>query len=76
MRTYRLVHRSEDACAIFALRQSSPWLGLGKLVAGFKAQERRYPAILNWESGVDLAAVLPECAVVVTTNNVKQSAVG
>ena len=62
-RTYRLVHRSDDNCVIFALREPSPWLEVAELIADFKDRHRCCPAILNWESGVDLAQTFPECAV-------------
>src|SRR5262249_29584246 len=62
-RTCRLVHRSDDSCAIYALRQSSPWLGLGESIKQFKNQTGRHPAVLDWPPGAGLADVLPECAV-------------
>lgn len=62
-RTCRLIHRSDDTCWIFALRQPSPWARLAELIADLKTRDGRNPAILNWESGVDLASLFPECAV-------------
>ena len=62
-RNYRLIHRSDDSCLIFALREPSPWLEVAELIADFKDRHRGCPAILNWESGVDLAQTFPECAV-------------
>jgi hypothetical protein len=62
-RTYRLLYQSNDTCSIFALQESSPWVGLVALVADFKSRHQRFPAILNWGSGVDLAKTFPECVV-------------
>jgi len=64
-RTYRLAYRSEDTCALFSLTEASAWRDIGELVAGFKVRHRRYPAILDWQTGVELARIFPECAVFV-----------
>jgi SAM-dependent methyltransferase len=62
-RTYRLIHRSPDTCAIYALNQSSLWSELAKLVSEFKSRHRRFPAILDWGSDFDLSRIFPECAI-------------
>jgi hypothetical protein len=62
-RTCRLIHRSDDTCWIFALRQPSPWKPLADLIVDWKTRHRSYPAILNWETGVELGKIFPECAV-------------
>lgn len=62
-RTYRLIHRTDNTCLIFALRQPSPWAQATDLINNFKKRYRRFPAILNWDSGVDFAKVFPESTV-------------
>jgi hypothetical protein len=62
-RNYRLLYRSEHTCLIFSLSESSAWRETMEFITQFKTRHRRCPAILNWESGVDLAATFPECAV-------------
>ena len=62
-RSCAAVYRDADTCAIWALDRSGPWVALAAFVADFHSREGSYPAILDWESGRDLAAVFPECAV-------------
>jgi GT2 family glycosyltransferase len=61
---YRLLVRSEETCAIYSLDSSS---GSNHSLAGrladimneFQARFGRDPAVLDWRSGVPLAAMLP-----------------
>lgn len=62
-RCYRLVFRSDDTGLIYSLGEPSPWKAVAELVQEFKARHRRCPAILNWQTGGDLARAFPECAV-------------
>jgi GT2 family glycosyltransferase len=62
-RRYRLVVRDEETCAIYALRQRGPWLDFEDAVAECRQRLNHEPAILDWDTGLDLAGVLPECTV-------------
>jgi len=66
---YRLLVRKEDTCLIFALRetavtQSTTWqTQLEGMVAAYQSQFDQDPAILDWNTGLNLAASLPQCAI-------------
>jgi GT2 family glycosyltransferase len=66
---YRLLVRREDTCLIFALRgaavtRHTTWqTQLKEMVAAFQRQFDQDPAILDWNTGLDLAARLPHCAI-------------
>ena len=62
-RSCAVVHRDADTCVIWAIDRPGPWVALAAFVADFHRRAGKFPAILDWESGRDLAAVFPECAV-------------
>lgn len=62
-RSCTAVHHDADTCAIWALHRPGPWVALAALVADIHHRECRFPAILDWETGRDVAALFPECAV-------------
>lgn len=62
-RSCAAVFRDETGCMIFSLVQQGLWSELAEFVAAFKRSERRFPAILDWDTGSDLARVFHECAV-------------
>ena len=63
-RDWYAVHR-DDACMIFAhdLGRPGPWRRLDELVARIHTAEGRLPAILDWNTGGDVAAFYPSCTV-------------
>jgi len=62
-RSCAALFRDETGCMIFSLVQRGLWYELAEFVAAFKRSERRFPAILDWETGSHLARVFQECAV-------------
>ncbi len=66
-RQYHLVHR-DDACCLFALQRrlearTPARPTLEQVLAEFQERFQRDPAILDWQTGLDLARVLPGHAV-------------
>jgi len=63
-RDWYAVHR-DDACMIFARDpgRPGPWRRLDELVARIRTAEGRLPAILDWNTGGELAAFYPSCTV-------------
>jgi GT2 family glycosyltransferase len=63
---YRAIVRQNDTCMIFALREpavmggTNVWMELEELIADYEARFDRSPAILNWNTGLDLAAGFPQ----------------
>lgn len=62
-RSCATVHRDVDTCAIWALDRPGPWVAVAALVADIHRREGRFPALLDWETGCDVAVLFPECAV-------------
>jgi GT2 family glycosyltransferase len=66
---YRVVVRHEDTCVVFALRQpvtseNAPWwTKFEEVIAEFQRRFDRDPAILNWNTGVELAPRFPQHAI-------------
>lgn len=66
---YRLLVRQEYTCLIFSLRQTAgthrtTWqTQLKELVPAFQSKFDQDPAILDWDTGLNLAATFPECAI-------------
>ena len=64
---YRLVLRRNDTCALYELRQpvwlsvtgTNAWHRFEDLVGACRARIQREPAILDWDTGLDLAASFP-----------------
>jgi hypothetical protein len=61
-RSAAVVHDDAD-CIIFGLRAESPWAPLTGFISAFKAQELRFPAILDWGTGCRLERIFPEVPV-------------
>lgn len=65
-RRYRLVADSKDTCRIYSLRSAAVNDGAATaeafqaLLEDFRARHNRAPSILDWNSGLDLAAGFPE----------------
>lgn len=62
---YRTVVREEDTCIIFDLREpqgpdASVWSELEGVVAEFRSTFDRDPAVLDWDTGLELKARYPE----------------
>ena len=64
-RSWHAIHRDVNTCVIFAHdpTQPGPWHEFDALLAEFMRTESRSPAMLDWETGSDLAAFFPRCAV-------------
>jgi len=62
-RRYRLVVEDREACAIFSLRQPSPWHRLDDVLIQCRARLGREPVLLDWDTGCDLAKVFSDCVV-------------
>lgn len=66
-RRYRIALDQPDVCAIYALREPAEvgavWRGLDEFVETFRSRYGREPAILDWSTGLDLSARLPDAAV-------------
>ena len=62
-RRYRLIERNEEACAIYALHEPGPWSTFHEMIADCRSRLGREPTILDWATGRELAAKLPECGV-------------
>jgi len=64
-RSWHAIHREMETCAIFALdpTQPGPWQECDDFLADFRRTESRSPAMLDWETGSELAAFFPGCAV-------------
>jgi len=64
-RSWHAIHRDMDSCVIFAHdpAQPGPWQECDDFLAEFMWSESRSPAMLDWETGSDLAAFFPRCAV-------------
>jgi len=64
-REWHAVHRDMDSCVIVAHdpTQPGPWHECDTFLAEFMRTESRSPAMLDWETGSDLAAFFPRCAV-------------
>ena len=66
---YRVITHQEDACIIFDLQKpmdsasSSGWVEFEEMNSEIQRRLGRYPAILDWNTGLDLAAKFPHCAV-------------
>ena len=66
---YSTVVRHEDTCVIFDLREPKQsadtglWAQLQSLIAEHRQMFDRDPAILNWDSGVDLTEAVPSNAI-------------
>ena len=70
-RRYRLLHRDEETCAIYALRERGPWLDFEETIAEGRVRLNREPAVLDWNTGLDLASVFPECIVFSPVENTR-----
>lgn len=64
-RAWHAVHRDADTCVIFAHdpARPGPWQECDDFLADFRRTESRSPAMLDWETGSDLAGFFPGCAV-------------
>ena len=64
-RSWHAVYRDRQTCAIFALDpvRPGPWQECDDFLADFRRTESRSPAMLDWETGSDLAEFVPRCAV-------------
>lgn len=64
-REWLALHRVPDTCMIFAHDPAQPgaWQEFDAFIAEFRRTESRSPAMLDWETGADLAAFLPRSAV-------------
>jgi len=64
-RHWHAVHRDPETCTIFARdpARPGPWHEFDGFVTDFRLTESRSPAMLDWETGADLAAFFPGCAV-------------
>ena len=64
-RSWHAIHREMETCAIFTLdpARPGPWQECDAFVTDFRRTESRSPAMLDWETGSDLAAFFPGCAV-------------
>lgn len=65
-RRYRVLVREEDTCLIYSLREPSmagdatPYAELEELVTEYQTRYESAPAILDWNTGLDLASALPQ----------------
>lgn len=64
-RAWHAVHHDPGTCEIFAFEPARPgsWHEFDAFVADFRRGESRSPAMLDWETGADLAGFVPGCAV-------------
>jgi GT2 family glycosyltransferase len=68
-RQYRVMVRQEDACVIFALREPAAlrkptwWIEFEKVIAEYQSCFDRDPAILDWNTGLELVIALPQYAI-------------
>ena len=64
-RSWHVIHRDVETCMIFAHDpgQPGPWQECDQFLAEFMRSESRSPAMLDWETGSELAAFFPRCAV-------------
>ena len=68
-RHYRLLLRENDVCAIYSLAEppaagvAAAAAGLAEIAAEFERRFERRPAVLDWDTGVRLAAAFPELMV-------------
>jgi len=64
-RSWHAIHRDMETCVIFAHDpvQPGPWQECDEFLAEFMRTESRSPAVLDWETGSELAAFFPRCAV-------------
>ena len=64
-RSWHAIHRDVETCVIFAHdpAQPGPWQECDEFLAEFMRTESRSPAMLDWETGSELAAFFPRCAV-------------
>lgn len=61
-RRHRLVHLDSDS-AIVSLHEPSAWAELDSYADAFRTSEGRDPAILDWDTGLNLAQALPDLPV-------------
>jgi len=64
LRDWHAVHRDEN-CLIFGHDpgRPGPWQRLDDVVSQIRTDERRLPAILDWDTGCDVAELYPACSV-------------
>jgi hypothetical protein len=64
LREWHAVHRDEN-CLIFVHDpgRPGPWQRLDEVVSRIRTEEARLPAILDWDTGCDVAELYPACAV-------------
>ncbi|MGQ0762603.1 MAG: hypothetical protein ACT4OT_11420 [Acidobacteriota bacterium] len=62
-RFYELTLESEEACTIYDLRQRCSSALTQNLLTDWRQQISHLPVILDWNTGVDLRSLFPECDV-------------
>ena len=60
LQRYRVVMRREDTGVLFALREPSVWEGFEKVIAEHQSRFDHEPAILDWNTGLELATAFPQ----------------
>ena len=64
-RHWHAVHRDTETCLIFARQCAGPgaWQAADGFLESFRCTAGRWPAILDWDTGAELASFFPGCAV-------------